>query len=364
MIAPIVMNFKSPEMLFLVIMGISFIAVLTGDSVIKGVISGALGIIVSLIGMHTLTGIPRFTFGSVYLYNGLSIPTVVMGLFGLSEMMDLVLRGQATISKVEITKAKFGDVWVGVKDVFHHWGLWLRCCIVGYIIGVIPGVGPGTAQWLAYGQAKQTSKMRAEFGSGCVEGVIAPQAGNSASPAGDLLTTMAFGIPGSTGMAVLMGGFFLVGLTPGPVMMTKNLDLVFTLLLGVVIANIMAGLLCVACSRPLARVAFIHMDFLYPVIVAIIFIAAYVGAETMLDLVTVIVMGFIGLFMNRFGYSRPAFALGFVMGELFEYYFFRSVLTAGRLFFLRPVCLIMVAILVGLFGYRPLKPVFLRLFRR
>ena len=241
-----------------------------------------------------------------------------------------------------------------------NWWLWVRSSVIGYIVGVLPGVGPGTSIWIAYGHAKQTSRHPERFGTGCVEGVIAPEASNGASTAGDLLTTMAFGIPGSLGMAVLMGGFILVGVDPGPVMMAKNLDLALTLLLGIALANIIAGLICLAGSRSLAKIAFIHLDFLYPIVLTIIFVAAFVTAGTMLDVVMVIIMAFLGLAMDRFGYSRPAMALGFIMGGLFEYYFFRSVLTSGPLFFLTPICMVMVVMMIGLFSYPYLRGVWQR----
>jgi TctA family transporter len=219
-------------------------------------------------------------------------------------------------------------------------------------VGIAPGVGAGTAVWVAYGQAKQTSKHPEEYGKGSIEGLIAVQSAANSSLAGDLLTTMCFGIPGSSSCAILLGAFVLVGITPGPTMVDKNLDMIFALFAGIAIANIMGGLICMGTASYLTRIAFIPMDFMFPIIVAIILVAAVATEEALWDLAVVALSGFLGLAMKRFGYSLAALALGFVLGDLFEYYFFMSLKLSGPLFFLKPTCLLMIAILVLLFTYR------------
>lgn len=353
-IVPIVMTFKSPEVFFLIVIGIAFIAVLSRGSVIKGLIAGGLGILISLIGFHDITGVTRFTYGSLFLYDRIHLAVFIMGFFGLPEMIELVVQGQATISEVEKPKLAFKDTLQGMKDVFRHKFLWLTSTIIGYVVGVIPGIGAGTAVWVAYGQAKQMSKTPEKFGTGVVEGVIAPESANNASAAGALLTAMCFGIPGSAGTAVLLGGFMLVGVVPGPSMMTENMVLVFMLLVGLAIANIFAGLICLGSAPYLSRIAFIPVDFVFPIITVVILVASVATEGALPDLMVVVIAGLLGYALKSFGYPRAVLALGFVLGNLLEYYFFMSLRMHGSYFFLRPACFIMIVLLAGLFGYRPL----------
>ena len=355
-----VLAFGFSELLFLIVMGLSFVATLTGGSTIKGLIGGALGILISLIGFHPVTAVPRFTFGSLFLYDGLNLAVMMMGLFGLSEMLDLILTGQSTIAKVEAAKVKFRDMMVGVNDVMKHWWLWLRSTVIGYVIGIIPGVGSSVAMWISYGQAKQSSKNPEEFGTGRVEGVIAPQSSSNAVTAGSLLTTMVFGIPGSAVMAVIMGAFFMVGIPPGLSLVTDHLDLVFTLLLGLALANVIGGVICLASTRYLTKIVFVHMDYLFPVIMVIIFVAAFVTKGTILDFITVMIAGFLGLVMKRLGYSRAALCLGFVLGRLFEHYLLGSLKLSGPTFFLTPISLLIIAITIVLYTYGPIKRLLLK----
>ncbi len=206
LVLPMVLAIRSADMVFIILMGIVFIAVLGRGSMVKGLISGGLGLVVSFIGLQVVTGAPRFTFDMVYLFDGIGLIPIVLGLFAVPEAIVFSARG-GTMAPTGVVIKGMADVWEGAKDVFRHWGLWLRSTIVGYIIGIIPGVGATTATFIAYGQAKQTSKHPERFGTGIVEGVIAPESANNAKEAGSLLTTLALGIPGSAGMAILLGAF-------------------------------------------------------------------------------------------------------------------------------------------------------------
>lgn len=353
-ILPIVMAFKSPEMAVLVLMGISFIATLTGRSVMKGLISGFIGVLISLIGIQGATGTVRFAFGSSYLYNGIGIVAVALGLFGISELLEMSLKGQRAISNAPV-KSRLSDAFAGVVDVFRHWWLWLRCTILGYIIGVLPGVGAETSCWVSYAYAKRTSKHPDKFGTGVVEGVIAPQAANNAKEAGDLLTTMAFGIPGGASMSLVMGALFMVGVVPGPPMLAEHLPLALTLLLGIALANIMGGFIAFFSAPYLARIASLRFEFLFPLILCLVLAGGFVEHNTMMDVVVIIACGLLGLVMKKFEFSRPGLLLGVVMGKLLEDYTLLSIQIAGPFFFLTPICLILLAILVGLFAYPSLK---------
>lgn len=303
--------------------------------------------------------------GSVFLLDGFSIITVVIGLFALPELVDLATkRRPISLDKRLAGRKMWGDVWEGVKDVFRHFRVFLMGTIVGYVIGIIPGVGAETAPFVAYAQAKQLSKHPERFGTGIVEGVIAPESANNAKEAGALLTTLAFGIPGSAVMAILLGAFFLVGIVPGPGMLTDNLALSFTMLLGIAFANLMAGIVCLVFAPFATKITTVHPDYLFPVILVFALTGAYAAGEQILNLAVVIGFAVVGLFMNRFGYSKPAFLLGFVLGMLFEHYFWHALQLQGPLFFTRPISSVLLFVVVALFAFPLIKAPLRRLFSK
>ena len=358
-IKPIVLSFRAPEMFMVILLGLSFLAIMAAGSPVKGMISGLLGVLIALIGFQGASGVYRFTFGSFFLADGLDLNAVVLGIFALTEMFDMLVKGKKTIA-MEVRKVGLKGVFQGVKDVWIHKWLWFRCTVIGYIVGIVPAIGGNAAMFFAYGHAKQSSRHPEKFGTGVVEGVIGPESANHASAAGDLLTTMAFGIPGSAVMALLMGGFLLVGVTPGPVMIKDSLPLVFTLLVGIAVANALAGTLCLLVSPQLMKVSFIRIDYLFLVISSVVFIGAFVSKMSLLDLVVALVFGVLGYLMKRFGYSRESLILGLVLGELFEFYLTRSLKIFGPTFFMTPTSLVILVCIIAVFIYPWLKGMFSR----
>jgi len=359
---PIIIAFGQPEMAILVLVGISFLAALTGGSVTKGMISGLLGLLLSFVGFHSVTGVHRFTFGTVFLYDGIALVPLILGLFGLSELFHLVMEGETAIAQRAVVK--LSGVVVGMKDVWRHKWLWFRSTIIGYIVGIIPGIGAGVATWVSYGQAKQTSKHPEKFGTGVVEGVIAPEAADNAKEAGSLLTTMALGIPGSAIMALMLAAFLMVGVTPGPSMMTEHLPLALTLLLGIALANIIGGIICLFSASYMVRVASVHLDFLFPGILIVALIGVYVATLSPMDFIVALAFGLFGLVMRRYDYSRPALLLGFILGGMFERYSLLSIKIYGPLFFIRPIPLALLIIMILLLNYPYLKRALPGLWRR
>jgi putative tricarboxylic transport membrane protein len=362
LVLPIIMAFGQPEMAVLVLLGISFLAALTGGSVTKGMIAGMLGLLLSFVGYHSITGVHRFSFGTAFLYDGFELIPLALGLFGLSELFHLVMRGETAIA--QRATARLSGVLEGVKDVWRQKWLWFRSTIIGYIVGIIPGIGAEVATWVSYGQAKQTSKHPEKFGTGVVEGVIAPEAADNAKEAGSLLTTMALGIPGSAIMALFLAAFLMVGVIPGPAMMVEHLPLALTLLLGIALANIVGGVICLFAAPHLARVASVNLDFLFPVILIVALAGVYVATLSPMNFIVALAFGLLGLVMRRYGYSRPALLLGFVLGGLLENYSLLSIKIYGPLFFFRPIPLTLLIIMILLLNYPYLKKVSLRLRRR
>ncbi|MBI4320882.1 MAG: tripartite tricarboxylate transporter permease [Chloroflexi bacterium] len=361
LILPMVMAITSPDMVFLVLLGLAFVATLGKGAMVRGLMSGGLGLAIALIGLHARSGVPRFTFDMLYLYDGLPLAAMALGLFAIPEMVALAARG-GTIARVQVF-ADAGGVWEGAKDVYRHWWLWLRSSAIGYVIGLVPGIGSASAIFIAYGHAKQTSKTPEKFGTGCVEGIIAPESANNAKEAGALLTTMALGIPGSADGAFFLGAFLVLGIIPGPEMITKNLDLSLTLLLIIIVANLLGGGICFALASRMAKIALIPSRVLVPLVLAATLVGAYASRKDFADILVVLVIGALGLAMKEFGYNRPALLLGFVLGSLFEKYLYISLAVGGPLFFIRPLSLILILIFFGVVGYSPIKDGLARYFR-
>lgn len=364
LVIPMVMAFKSPEMLALIFMGLCFLAVLARGSMTKGLISGFAGLLIACVGFQELTGLPRFTFGLVPLYDGINLVALVLGLFALAELIDLYSGGQRTIAQVR--PAELGgwhDILEGARDVLRHFWLWLRCSVIGFIIGVIPGIGAETAVFVAYGHAKQSSKHPEKYGTGCIEGVIAPESADNAKEAGSVLTTLAFGIPGSAAMVFVLAVFIMGGIQPGQAMLSEHLDLTFTILLSIVVANLIGGLIYTPLIRHVAKITFVDTRYLIPIIMVLVFVGAYTIRGSLFNLGVASFFGIIGYFMKRFGYSRPALLLGFVLGSLFEQYLFHSIAMHGTLFFLTPISLVLIIISLGVLSSGTIRRFFGRWFQ-
>jgi len=287
----------------------------------------------------------------LYLWEGIPIVPVFMGLFAIPEVIELMLKG-GTIAKVAQASIGFDDVWRGIKDVFIHWSLVLRCSAIGTVIGIVPGVGGIVSQFICYGHAKQTSKQPQLFGSGNVEGVIAPESGNNAKEGGALFTTLAFGLPGSAGMVVILAALMVLGIRPGQEMITKRLDLFWTLWTALILGNILASVICIMAAKQLAKLTFIRGTILVPIIILMVILGSYGVTNNIYDVYMAFVFGGIGHLMKTYDFSRVTFTLGFVLGDYIERYFLISFNSMGPAFLLvSPIALfLLVVTIAGLVG--------------
>lgn len=360
---PLVMAFGSPESLMLILMGISAVAVLGVGSPMKGVIAAGLGFILSFVGYQSVSGFARYTFGFPYLYDGIELVAVALGLFAMPEAIDLITTGES-IAKVRVATTTKIDLLEGCKDVFRHWGVFIRSSIIGLIVGVAPGIGATAAAWMAYGQAKQTSKHPEKFGTGCIEGVIAPETAHGADHGGGMIPTLAFGIPGSAPMAILLGIFVILGIQPGPYLIRDHMDLVFSMVAVIVFANIVGAIILIVGSGKLANVAFISGHIMGPSILILVAIGAYCVNNNMLDVLTTFIIGGIAYLMRHLDYSRPAFFLGFLLGALAERYFYLSLGAYGWSFFAQPIPIILLILTILMVSFEKIYKEMKRLFYR
>ncbi|MDP2643395.1 MAG: tripartite tricarboxylate transporter permease [Desulfobacterales bacterium] len=351
-VRPLVLALGSPEMFMVTVLGLTCIATLSSQGkggLFKGLLIGGFGFLCSMIGQDSQAGILRFTFGSLYLWDGLSVIPVMIGLFAIPEIVDLAVRGTGIAGDVAFGKLGKG-VKEGVIDTFRHFWLTIRCSAIGAVIGIIPGVGGGVSQWMSYAHATQSAKTLEErdgFGKGDVRGVLGPGASNNSKEGANLIPTIAFGVPASVGMAILLGAFLVLGIVPGPDMLTKHLTLTYSMVWTIVIANLITVPICLLFIDQLAKLTTIRGNLIIPFILLLCFIGAYSSNNSIGDLIVVLIFGGIGCFLMRFRWPRPPFILGFILGSLAEGYLFTSTLRYGANWLYRPKVIIIFLIIVA-----------------
>ncbi len=358
LVQPLVLSLGSPEMFMLVILGLTCISSLSAQGMrgfLLGVLCAGFGFLCSLVGQDQLLGIQRFTFGQIFLWNGIPLVPVMVGLFAIPEVVDLVVRGTAIAGDVPHGKLGKG-VMEGIKDTFRHFWLVVRCGIIGCIIGILPGLGGGVAQWIAYAHATQNAKTQAEregFGKGDVRGVLGPGSACASKEGGSLIPTVAFGIPGSSSMAILLAAFFLLGLVPGPEMLTKHLTITFSMAWTIVVANVIVVAISLLFINRIARMTTIRGGILVPFILVLCFIGAYTSDNHAGDLVVVFVSGVLGYFMVLYGWPRPPFILGFVLGKLAEQYLYSATDRYGTEWLARPkvIFIFILAVIAAIYPF-------------
>ena len=339
-VQPAVLAFGPPEFFFLALLGITFIGALSGDDVIKGVLVGAFGLMLSFVGAEPQTGVQRFSMGQLFLWDGIDVITAVLGLFAIPECLAILTSGRKAVAPAAgVERYRVSTLLTGVVDVGRHWGLTLRTSFIGAVIGLIPGLGGDVASWMCYGHAVQSSKTPERFGKGAVEGVIGPEAANNSKEGGALLPTLFFGIPGSSGMAVMLGAFVVLGIQPGPAMARDHLDLVWVLIWTLVIANIMAALVFLAIGRWLALVVHLRTGLLVPFVLLLTCVGAYLGGAAWENLALLVLLGALGYGLKRAEWPRAPFVIGIVLGPVMDISLHQSLAIHGPGFVFRPMAL-------------------------
>ena len=353
---PIVLEFRTPELLMITIFGLSMVGILAGRVAIKGIVAAGLGMLIGTIGEGASSGDLRMSsYDFPYLTDGLKLVIVGLGIFAIPEIISL-LRQDRAISQ----EPQLGGGWIdGVRDWFANIWLSVRCSIIGVVVGVIPGLGGSVVDWIAYGHAVQTTKDKSNFGKGEVRGVIGPESSNNAKEGGGLVPTLLFGIPGSGSMAIFIGAIALLGsgqIEVGPAMLKNNLDITYSIVWLLALANVVGTVICIAASGGIAKLTTIRFALLAPFLFMIISFAAFQSGQNLMDLAALLAIGFLGIMMRRFDWSRPAFLIGFVLSNPAETYAnqavqlaqsqFRKSFGAGMEYIFSPIVIILVIITV------------------
>jgi TctA family transporter len=341
---PLVLSFSSSELFMLTLLGLSMVAVLSGRDLFKGLAACGLGLLVGAIGMAPATGEFRMNFGLDYLYDGLPLVVVGLGIFALPEIIDLLVKRGSIAEE----PCKLGEGWrKGISDVREQRGLVARCAAIGSLIGTIPGLAGSVVDWLTYGHAVQSAKDKSEFGKGDIRGVIAPESANNACACGAMVPTLLFGVPGSGTAAVFLGGLLLLGLQPGVGMIETHLDLTYTIIWSLALANILGAALCLVLARPVASLTRVPFATLAPLITVLIMFAAFQATRSSGDLLALGAVGVLGVLFKQANWSRPAFLIGFVLAPGAEGYFYQAVQFQGTDAFMRPGVVIIGALILS-----------------
>jgi len=337
---PIILAFSSAEMFMLAVFGMSMVGVLAGSSLAKGLAACGIGLVLGSIGAAPATSEDRMILGIDYLRDGMPLVVVALGLFAFPEIVDLL-----RLNRPIAASARLGAGWIqGFRDMLRHWFLCLRCAGIGTLVGAIPGLGGSVVDWIAYGHVVQTSRDKSRFGTGDIRGVLAPESANNACQGGALMPTLLFGVPGSGGMAVFLAGLVLLGIEPGPSMVGTNLDLTYTIVWSLALANVIGAGICLALAGPIARLTLIPFTLIAPFMMVVVTFAAFQARRDLVDLLLLLAVGSLGILLRRFGWPRPAVLIGFVLAPQSETYLYQALQFHHWEFLTRPGVLIIAAI--------------------
>jgi putative tricarboxylic transport membrane protein len=342
-LAEFALKFSAPESFALALFGLSIISSIAGKSLIKGLIAGFIGLLISTIGLDPMGGFPRFTFGNLNLSSGVNLIAVMIGLFAASEAfksMETIFSTNQKAIMVEKVKLKWHEFRILIGTI-------LRSAGIGTFIGMIPGAGGDITAFVAYNEAKRFSKNKEEFGKGSMKGVAAPEAANNSVTGGAMIPLLTLGIPGDAVTAVLLGALMVQGLQPGPMLFEANGPLVYTLFVGMLLANVLLLVLGLAGIRLFTKVLLIPKTILTPIILVLCVLGAYSLGNNYFDVLVMFIAGVAGYFLQRYGFPASPIILGLILGPMLESNLRRSLLMSQGdldIFYTRPIT----AVLIGL----------------
>ncbi len=327
LLSKIALKFTPRDYLLLAFMGLMMVGSLGGKSVAKGLLAAVIGIALGMVGMDTMTAIPRFTFGNVYLMSGIDYVVAMIGLFGVSEVLIQVLDKDSPIIKQKLSK-----IIPSIKIIKEHMGLTIRSSIVGALIGALPGAGGDLAALIAYDQAKRTTQNpEVPFGEGAIEGLIAPESANNACIGGAFIPMLTLGIPGDSVTAILIGALTIHGMQPGPTLMTSTPHLFYFIVGALILSNIFLIIFGLTGIKIFAKLVEIPRGILLPGIVILSVIGVYAINNNIYDIFWMAGFGVLGYFLKRYDYPVAPTVLGLILASLIEKNFRRAIILDGSL---------------------------------
>ena len=307
-------KFAPPEYFALTVFGLSMLASIGEESSIKSIMSGAFGVLLATVGIDLLTTVERFTFGMNELTEGIGFVPVMIGVFGIAELLTQagqlgVVRERITLRAIQLpSKADYKKTWKAI----------LRSSGIGTFIGILPAEGATIASMIGYNEAKRWSKTPEEFGKGSIEGIAGSEAANNSATGGAMVPTLALGIPGSPTAAVILAGLMVHGLRPGPTMFTEQSTFVFAIFWSMLLVNILFFFVGLYGARIFARATLIPLTILWPMVFLFSIVGAYALDQSMMDVWIALIFGVIGYLMRRYGFSVVSLAIGLILGGMLE----------------------------------------------
>jgi len=337
------LKFGPAEYFSLIVMGMLTIIFVGGKSVVKSLISAVIGLSLGMVGADAVQGAPRFVYGIPQLIDGIDFVTVVMGLFGIGE----VLVSAEEHMKTKTVNVKFKDLWPTVRDVLDSKWAILRGSVIGFLVGVLPGAGATISSFISYGIEKGVAKDPSRFGQGAIEGVAGPEAANNSACSGAMVPLLALGIPGSGATAVMLGALMLYGLRPGPMLFTTNPDFVWALIASMFVGNIILVIMNLPMVPLFAMSLRFPYHYLYPPILMICIVGAFSVNNSVYDIWVMWIFGIFGYFMKKYDIPAAPLVIALVLGPMLEYNLYRALaLSLGDIstFFTRPISATLMAI--------------------
>lgn len=335
-LAQFALDFGAPELFTLVVFSLTVVAGVAGDHIVKGVIAAAIGLGLATVGTDLIAGTPRFAFDVTPLRGGISLVPVLIGLFALPEVLRMFLY----LDEGRKSTAVLGKAGLALREFFSYWRTLLRGSFIGVVLGVIPGLGATPAAFLSYGEARRKSRHPGRFGKGEPEGVVAAESGNSSVGGATMIPLLSLGIPGDVITAVILGAFMIHGLQPGPLLFQNNIDVIYSVFMGLIVGSLMLLVIGLLAIPILARIISVRRALLLPGVLILCVYGSYAINNSMLDVLTMFMMGALGLAMIALRFPRPPLLIAFVLGPLLEDNFRQSLLMSQgsyHIFFASPI---------------------------
>lgn len=313
-LAAVALSFRPQEYFALTLFGLSMLAAISGTSSLRNIIAGLFGVMVSMVGIHLVTGVERFTFGTTVLYDGIDFVPVLIGIFAISEMLKQSQAGDAVFERIRAVTVRLPSR----DDLRQIWKTILRSTGIGTIIGILPAEGTTVAAIMGYNEAKRWSKHPEEFGKGSIEGIAGPEAANNAGTSGAMVPTLALGIPGSGTTAVILAALTMHGFRPGPFLMRETPEILYAIFFAMLIANVAFLVIGLLGAKVFSLVTLIPRTFLWPAVFCFAVVGAFAYQQQMFDVWVMLIAGLIGYFALRHGFGPAPFVMGLVLGQLIE----------------------------------------------
>lgn len=356
------LQFGPWEYFAIVLFGLVVGATITSGAPIKGFAMAVLGVILGVVGTDVASGLPRFTFGSMHLIDGLSLTALAMGLFGLAELLERVKR--MPDAEVRVRKVSLRELLPTRDELGRSWMPMIRGSGLGSVVGVLPGTGALIASFMAYAVERKVAAEPSRFGKGAIEGVTAPEAANNAADQTAFIPTLTLGVPGSAAMAIILGVLMIHGITPGPLMLERQPDVFWGLVMSFWIGNILLVVLNVPLIGLWVKLLSIPFGLLYPMIIVLICMGAYATTLGSVEVIVVLCFGLLGLGLRWLGFPTAPVILGFVLGPLMEVNFARAMRISGgdfTSFLTRPISGLVLGLLALLIAYACYRMIAVRL---